>query len=70
VLEEPTLTQMHRTGEQIRGIFADALSDGDVDRITLALLQAMDACPRTAAAEASRLMLLGALAAVGRGSGH
>ena len=68
--EDTTLTQMQRTGEQIRHIFGSALKDTEIDRIETALLLAIERCSGSAAAEASRLMLLGALAAVSRGSGH
>jgi hypothetical protein len=61
-----TLTLMSRTGKEISALFANSMTEDDKSRIATQLLVLMRTTELGGDAHSARLMLLGALAAVGR----
>lgn len=62
-----TLTSMHIAGDQIAAIFAGRVDPAAIDEMTVQLLQLMESVPQEPDAMSRRFMILGALAAIGRG---
>jgi len=64
--DQSTLTTMRQTGREIASIFAHSMSDDEKARVASELLALMRSNPLDHQSHAAHLMLLGALAAVGR----
>jgi len=63
---ETTLTTMRKTGKDIAAVFAHVLTEEEKSHIATQLLALMRSAPAGQELHSARLMMLGALAAVGR----